>query len=90
MLTIFIDNKYNKLLAEDVQKKLKRTYTSGGSILPSVLGYTFTEYPQLKKTDYIELDGVMYEAIGVSKIRFFGGKGESMQPVQQIFLRLDD
>ncbi len=90
MLTIFINEVEHNSLDMETQKKLKKSYTRSGRNYPSVLGYTFKELPRLEISDYIEINGVMYEVMADSRIRFFGGTRESMDPVQQIFLREDD
>ena len=90
MLTIFINKAEHDSLDMETQKKLKKSYIWSGRNLHSVLGYTFKDHPRLENGDYIEIDNVMYEVMADSRIRFFGGTKESLDPVQQIFLREDN
>lgn len=89
MLTIFIDKPEYDVLAEQAQDMLKETYTRGGRILSSVLGFTHMDHYALEKNDSIELNMKLYNIVHVSRIRFFGNKGESLHPVQQVFLEKD-
>ena len=89
MLTIFIDREEYNRLNNETMEKLKETYTSGGRVKASVIGHTFAEHNSLRQGEYIEINSIPYEIVGISRTRLFGREGESMSQTKQIFLIKD-
>ncbi len=87
MLVIFIDtDEYKKLNVVD-QEKLTESYTGGGRLLSSVIGYSFTirSLANLKPAKKINLNNKSFMIDDIAEI-FRMESGGQIEQVIQVFL----